>query len=122
MGIVGIEEDTVTLCTQRTVKEIGKILQDTFRSIKAHSVEKISSDSGALAEFDDRADIEIVARGSDFWGGWVVQVYVIDENNTRELTLVALGDSTLTRLNMGRKSVSISKSIEKRDFIANTLR
>jgi hypothetical protein len=119
---MGIKQDEVTFHTERTVKEIGKILQGTLARLKASSIEQVSSGTGALEVFDDHADIEIVARGVDFTAMWAVQIYVVDEGETREVTLVALGDGTFSRAMAGaRNSTSLSKGIRKRDAIADDL-
>jgi hypothetical protein len=113
---MGVRDNAVTFETKLTVKEIGRTLQDVLARLKASSIKQISSGSGALEAFDDRADIQVVASGADFTALWAVQIYVVDRNNVREVMLVALGDSILSRAMGGaRNTTSPSKSISKRE-------
>lgn len=119
-----MKTDEMTFTTKLTVREIGRSLQDAFARAKAQSVEQIESSSGALASFDDRADIEVVASGSTLLGGlWSVQAYVVDKHLHREVLLVALGDGGFTRAWSGaRNTTSLSASVKKRDEIGSLLR
>lgn len=119
---MGLKENSITFYSHRTVDEIARILQDVLTHLKASSIQKISSGTGALEMFDDRADIQVVAQGVDFTAFWAVQVYVLDEGNSRNIMLVALGDSGFSRAMGGlRNTVSLTKSIKKRDSIATAL-
>lgn len=119
-----MKTDTMEFSTQRTVGELGRLLQQAMQETKAHSVEPVQSSSGALSAFDDRADIEIVAQGNSMLSGdWCVQVYVVDKGDERRVAVVALGDGGFTRAFHGaRNTVSLSKSIRKRDIIAAAIR
>lgn len=123
-SITGVKHDEVTFHTRHSVKKIGRILQEVLVDrLKASSIDPISSGTGALEVFDDHADIEIVAQGVDLGTLWSVQIYVVDEGETREVTLVALGDGALTRITASaHNSMSLTKSIRKRNVIANALR
>lgn len=127
-----LKSDSVNFETHRTVNEIAKILQDILNRLKVSSVEEISSGTGALEMFDDRADIQVVAQGADFTSLWAVQVYVLDEGHSRNITLVALGESAFSRAMGGflsghtiggglKNNFSLKKSITKRDYIATAL-
>ncbi|WP_395729423.1 hypothetical protein [Nakamurella sp.] len=119
---MGIKHDDIEFESPRTVQDIGRRLQESLAGIKASSVEHLESAAGALAQFDDRADIEVIARGVDFSSLWAVQVYVEDRGARRAVRLVALGDGSFTRTMSGRNSTSLAKSIKKRDVIARSLR
>lgn len=119
---MGIKHDDITFESPRTVQDIGRSLQESLAGVKASSVEQLESTAGALAQFDDRADIEVIARGVDFSSLWAVQVYVEDLGAHRAVRLVALGDGSFTRTMAGRNATSLSKSIKKRDLIARSLR
>lgn len=121
---MAMKTSETTLTTQLSVRDVGKTLQGAFARVKAESVEDVVSGSGALSAFDDRAAIEVVAQGGSLMGGqWAVQVYVNDRGDHREILLVALGDSGLTRAWHGaRNTGSLSLSIKKRDLIADALR
>jgi len=111
--------EEVRFASPHSVQAIGRELQGIFASLKAGSVEPLQSTSGALAAFDDSADIEIVASGASFTSMWAVQVYVWDYEDYREVAVVALGDGGLTRAMVGaRYTTSLGNSIRKRDQVA----
>lgn len=114
----------ITLRTTRSVADLGRALQTAFANARAESIDPIQSGSGALSSFDDRADIEVVGHGGSLLGGmWAVQVYVHDQGDFREVQLVAIGDSGLSRAWHGaRNTASLSLSTKKRDLVADALR
>lgn len=119
------KSETVEFTTSRSVAELGRLLQDAMRNVKAQSVEPVQSDSGALAAFDDHADIEVVAHGrSSLLGGWwVVQVFVLDDGSERIVNVIALGDGGFARAMGGaRSTVSIAASVKTANQIASHLR
>lgn len=120
----GVKHDEITFRTNRSVNEIGRILKEVLVDrLKASSIDQVSSGAGVLGAFEDHADIEIVARGVDFASLWAVQAYVVDEGDSRAVTLVALGDGTLLRVTASTcNSASLTKSIRKRNVIADALR
>ena len=121
---MGIKTSEVSLTTDMVVQQIGRALQSAFGKAKAESIEDITSASGALSNFDDRAIIEVVGQGSSLMAGhWAVQAYVFDRGESREIVLIALGDGGFTRaMNGGANTLSLARSIKKRDLIANSLR
>lgn len=112
-----------TFTTTRTVPDIGRMLREALTRAKARSIDDIQSSSGALSNFDDKADIQVVAQGQSLLGArWVVQFYVHDRDTHRDVTLVALGDGGFTRaMNGTTNTVSLSASIKRRDEIAALL-
>ena len=120
---MGLKSSETTLESTRTVPEIGRALQGALAQVKAQSIDEITSNSGALSGFDDRASIEIVAGGQTLMSGqWAVQVYVYDHGHLREIRLIALGDGGFTRAwNGAANTASLSTSIKKRDAIAASL-
>ncbi|MDT0158205.1 hypothetical protein Q9R19_11265 [Microbacterium sp. ARD32] len=104
--------------------DIGRALQEVLPRVKAQSVEEITGGIGALAAYEERADIQIVAEGQTFMTGqWAVQIYVSDEGAQRAITLIALGDSGFSKaMNGAKNSAWLSTSIKKRDEIAAYLR
>jgi len=121
---VGLKTSEDSFTTSASVAELGRALQNAFAAAKAASIEEVTSGSGALAGFDDRASIQVVGMGASLVGGtWAVQVYVHDRGDTREVTLVALGDGGLTRAwNGARNTASLSLSTKKRELIRAHLR
>jgi hypothetical protein len=120
---MAINADEITFSTPRSVQELGRALQQVLAQAKAGSVEEISSGSGALSQFDDKADIQVVAEGAVLTGMWAVQIYVVDEGATREVTVIALGEGGFARAWGGaRNTLSMATSVKKRDQIAAGLR
>ena len=121
---MGFKTDEVEFATAKSVPEIGRALQDVLRAANAQSIDPVQSGSGALSEFDDRADIEIVAEGQSLLGGrWVVQAYVFDQGHQRVVKLIALGDGGFSRaMNGARNTVALGGSIKKRNDVADALR
>ncbi|MFH6675010.1 hypothetical protein [Streptococcus suis] len=115
-------EDT-TLSTRLSVEAIGVTLQEICGEWKTVP-EQITSNSGALARFDDSADIQIVISNkagmftSSIYG---VQVYVDDLGDKREVQLVALGNSGLSKILYGSQVVKMSESLKRRDMIAERI-
>lgn len=121
---MGLKTSETSFKTTKSVQEIGRALQNALAHAKAGSIEEIESSSGALAAFDDRGSIEIVAQGQTLLSGqWAVQVYVYDHGESREVQLVALGDGGFTRAwNGAANTASLSTSVKKRDAIAAAIR
>ncbi|HEM5148572.1 TPA: hypothetical protein U1262_001881 [Streptococcus suis] len=115
-------EDTI-LSTRLSVEAIGVTLQEICGEWKT-APEQITSNSGALARFDDSADIQIVISSkaglftSSIYG---VQVYVDDLGDKREVQLVALGNSGLSKILYGSQVVKMSESLKRRDMIAERI-
>ncbi|HEL1602243.1 TPA: hypothetical protein TXL59_000531 [Streptococcus suis] len=115
-------EDTI-LSTRLSVEAIGVTLQEICGEWKT-TPEQITSNSGALARFDDSADIQIVISSkaglftSSIYG---VQVYVDDLGDKREVQLVALGNSGLSKILYGSQVVKMSESLKRRDMIAERI-
>ncbi|HEM3503088.1 TPA: hypothetical protein U1B20_001398 [Streptococcus suis] len=115
-------EDTI-LSTRLSVEAIGVTLQEICGEWKTVP-EQITNNSGALARFDDSADIQIVISNkvglftSSIYG---VQVYVDDLGDKREVQLVALGNSGLSKILYGSQVVKMSESLKRRDMIAERI-
>ncbi|HGA1121533.1 hypothetical protein [Streptococcus suis] len=111
------------MSTRLSVEAIGVTLQEICGEWKTVP-EQITSNSGALARFDDSADIQIVISSkaglftSSIYG---VQVYVDDLGDKREVQLVALGNSGLSKILYGSQVVKMSESLKRRDIIAERI-
>ncbi|CYU33450.1 hypothetical protein [Streptococcus suis] len=111
------------MSTRLSVEAIGVTLQEICGEWKT-TPEQITSNSGALARFDDSADIQIVISNkaglftSSIYG---VQVYVDDLGDKREVQLVALGNSGLSKILYGSQVVKMSESLKRRDMIAERI-
>ncbi|SMH50551.1 hypothetical protein SAMN06295885_3575 [Rathayibacter oskolensis] len=119
-----MKSESSSFDTEKSVQTLGRTLQDALARARAASIGPIQSGSGALSQFDDKADIEVVAQGRGLVGGsWAVQVFVRDTGQKRNVELVALGDSGMARVMDGyRNSISLQASVKKRDEIAAALR
>lgn len=121
---MGLNIDQLDFTTDQSVHELGQRLQGALTAAKAQLVEDIESTFGALAQFDDVAAIQIVASSRGLISvNWSVQVYVRDNGPARDVSLLALGHSAFSRIMGGAKdTISLSKSIAKRDEIAAAIR
>jgi hypothetical protein len=120
---MGIKQDRITFSTRRSVQDLGRSLQGVLAAVKAGSIEQLQSPVAALAQFDDRADIQIVAGGATIGSMWEVRVFVVDTGEDRRIELIAIGEGGFGRAMAGaRYSNSLSSSIKKRDQIAAALR
>lgn len=121
---MGMKSSEISFTTRKSLADVGGSLQAAMARVKAQEIAQIESSSGALAAFDQRADIEIVGSGKTLLTGyWAVQVYVADEGEHRAVTLIALGDSGLSKAMHGAaNSTWLSTSTKKRDEIASFLR
>ena len=124
MGLNDLKADSVEVTTKLSVSDIGVILQEICAEWKT-TPEAIQSSSGALANFDDRADIEIVIKGKagllslQFYA---VQVYVYQLENECGLQLIALGDSGFSKMWYGLNgAIKMSESIKRRDAIVERI-
>ena len=125
MALTTPKDDIIEISTSYSVNEIGKKLQQLCMELKAQA-EHIQSSSGALSAFDDKADIEVVLSGKAGMLSpqfWIVQIYVFDYDDHREIILAAIGSSGFSKVMYGtRGAAKMSASISKRDYIANVLK
>ena len=123
--IVELKEETATLATKLSVEAIGATLYEICNEWKT-APESIVSNSGALSQFDNRAEIEIlISNKAGMFSSrvYAVQVYVSDLGSKREILLVALGNSGFSRILYGPnvEMVKMSESIKRRDMIAERI-
>jgi hypothetical protein len=126
MGLNDIKVESIEFYVEDHVQAIGKKLQSVATQLKA-TVEQLQSSSGGLAQFDDRADLEIVFKGKlgimSNGPQWAVQVYVIDEGDRRGVQLVALGHSGLSIVLLGASGAfDMGASRKRRDMIELALK
>jgi len=115
-----MKSDSVSFDIPDSVQMIGRKLQTIASQLRA-DVDAVQSTSGALSQFDDRSDIEVVLNSGPglLSGAWAVQVYVTDTGASRNIELVAVGDSGFTRAIGGtRNTISLSRSKQKQHEIA----
>lgn len=123
--VVGLKEETTTLSTKLSIEAVGATLHEICNEWKT-APESIVSNSGALSQFDNRAEIEIlISNKAGMFSSrvYAVQVYVSDLGNKREILLVALGNSGFSRILYGPnvEMVKMSESIKRRDMIAERI-
>lgn len=124
--IAGLKEESISLTTKLPVNTIGVILQQICDEWKT-TAEQLVSNTGALSEFDDPSDIEIlISNKSGLFSPsiYVVHVYVNDLGDERQVMLVAFGNSPLSKILYGSsvEMVSMPESIKRRDMIAEKIR
>lgn len=124
MGLFDPKGEASEITTSLSIRELGQLLQMICADWKT-SPEQLQSTSGALAAFDDRADIEIVISGKAGLLSpqiYVVQVYVWDLGDKREVQVIALGDNGLTKFAFGTKGAGkLSESIKRKDEIISRI-
>ena len=119
MGLNDLKADSVEVTTKLSVSDIGVILQEICAEWKT-TPEAIQSSSGALADFDDRADIEIVIKGKA--GLFSPQFYAYQLEDECGLQLIALGDSGFSKMWYGLNgAIKLSESIKRRDAIVERI-
>lgn len=101
---MAMKTDSIQFDTRKDLNQIANVLRAT-----GGQIEKINNDAlGGLGT--SSADIEVVISGEErkglfnsVAGYWAVQVYVIDQGAARHVELIALGESTMTKIMSGAK-------------------
>lgn len=124
MGLFDPKGETSEITTSLSTRELGQLLQMICADWKT-SPEQLQSTSGALAAFDDRADIEIVISGKAGFLSpqvYVVQVYVYDLGEVRQVEVIAIGDSGFTKFVGGSAGAAkLSESVKRKDEIISRI-
>lgn len=113
--------DTVEIRTTLSLAEAKSVFSSSLQAI-SRKVE-----FGAVASsdnpFEESEDFSAFASLKTFAGGWIVQIYITDQGNTRTIKLVPVGSSALGRAVSGLKnSVSKSAGREKVEVVVEALR
>ncbi|MEU3662687.1 hypothetical protein AB0E77_23590 [Streptomyces sp. NPDC032940] len=104
-------EDVLHLHTTLSVEAIKEIFGSTLQL--SRKVE-FGTVPGGDDPFARNADFQAYASLKTALGGWLVQIYVTDRTDGREVQLVAAGSSALGRAWKGlRNAYSLSDSREK---------
>ncbi|MER7721171.1 hypothetical protein ABTX99_30330 [Streptomyces flaveolus] len=113
-------EDVLHLHTTLSVEAIKEIFGSTLRL--SRKVE-FGTVPGSDNPFVGNADFQAYASLKTLLGGWLVQIYVTDRTDSREVRLVAAGSSALGRAWSGlRNAYSLSDSREKAAAVRERLR
>lgn len=120
----GLKSDSIQFGVNKSLREVNDSLRIAANQLGA-SVERLENND-PLGGFDQSAAIEVVlsgAKGALSQQSWAVQVYVYDLGTSCKVELIALGDSTMSRLAYGSRdfNVNLPTSISKRDQIARML-
>jgi hypothetical protein len=113
--------DALEFRTTLTVDHIKEIFSSTLQSYsrKVEFGSVLSSDN----PFETSADFEAYSSLKTLIGGWVVQIYISDQQEIRQVALVPLGSSALGRALKGaRNTYSRSASREKAATVLGALR
>jgi hypothetical protein len=113
--------DTLEIRTTLTVEQVKQIFSSTLQSFS----KKV--EFGAIASsdnpFDAPMDFTAYASLKTFTGGWVVQIYVADNEGVRSVALVPVGSSAIGRAVGGLKNTySRSAGREKAGTVLDRLR
>ncbi|MEU0846350.1 hypothetical protein ABZ387_00020 [Streptomyces flaveolus] len=113
-------EDVLHLHTTLSVEAIKEIFGSTLQL--SRKVE-FGTVRGSDNPFVGNADFHAYASLKTVLGGWLVQIYVTDRTDSREVRLVAAGSSALGRAWSGlRNAYSLSDSREKAAAVREQLR
>lgn len=112
-------QNVVHLHTALGVEQIKKIFTSTLQY--SRKVE-LGSVQGTDNPFEENADFQAYASLKTLLGGWVVQVYITDQGDFREVQLVAVGSGPLGRAFYGRHAYSLSDGRAKVATVVGELR
>ena len=113
--------DIIEIRTNLSVEHVKDIFRSTLQSF-SRKVEfgAVQSDDNP---FNTPFDFEAYASLKTLVGGWIVQIYIGDEQDTRVVNLVAIGSSAFGRAFWGVKNtVSRSAGREKALLVLENLR
>lgn len=107
--------------TALSIEQVKAIFSSTLQPL-SRKVEFGSVDDSSNP-FDESVDFKAYASLKTLTGGWIVQIYILDEGDTRAVQLVAVGSSALGRAVGGLKNtVSRAAGQEKADAVVERLR
>ena len=105
------KQELVEFDTSLDLNQIKRIFSDTVAGL--HRKVEFGPIQASDNPFDDSDDFSAFASLSTLTGGWVVQIYINDDGDSRRVRLAALGSGGVGRAVGGLKNtVSISKSRE----------
>lgn len=101
------DKDAVQIRTALPAEEVRNIFRSTLQAY-SHKVE-----FGAVAPsdnpFDTPVDFQAYASLKTLAGGWIVQIYIVDRQDVREVSLLPVGSSAFGRA-MGGLRNTVSRS------------
>ncbi len=101
---MAMKTESIQFDTRKDLNQIADVLRSA-----GGQIEKIQGDP--LGGFGaSKQDIEVVISGEErkgllklVAGYWAVQVYVLDQGTSRHVELIALGESTMSKIMAGAK-------------------
>lgn len=113
-----MQTKSVIVETAIPLAEVAAMLNAALAGQKA-IIEPLTVSNNPLDQFDQQADVALLASRKGPMGAWGVRVYLIDYGQRREMHLEALGDGGLSRAFHGIKNTfSLSKSLAKAEALA----
>jgi hypothetical protein len=110
-----VPSEVLEVRTTLTVEQVKKIFSSTLqafsRKVEFGAVQASDNPFDAAFDFQAYASLKTVA------GGWIVQIFISDEGETRAVTLVPVGSSALGRAFGGLKN-TVSRSAGREKSIA----
>lgn len=105
--------------TALTVEQVKRVFSDVLSSRKV----EFGSIQPGDNPFAESADFEAYASRKTVAGGWIVQIYINDRGEARDVSLVAVGSTALGRAVGGLKNTySLATSREMAVTVLDGLR
>lgn len=119
---MGIKTSQVVLKTNLEIREAARVVNDFFAREKAQ-VEGLEPSSNPLDALEGGPTLAVVGSRQGMMNQWAVQVYFEPLGNGTEITLIAIGDSGMSRAMVGtRYTASLSKSTAQAQKLIGILR
>lgn len=113
-----MQTKSVIVDTGIPLAEIAAMLNAALSGQKA-VIEPLTASDNPLDQFDQQADVALLASRKGLAGLWGVRIYLIDRGQRREVHLEAIGDGGISRAFHGIKNTfSLSKSLTKAEALA----
>ncbi|MFJ7327138.1 hypothetical protein ACIQVN_12970 [Streptomyces cyaneofuscatus] len=112
--------EVIQLRTALSVEQVKKTFSTTLQTSRKVEFGTVKASDNP---FDERADFDASAELKTFLGGWLVQIYITDRTDAREIRLAALGSTPLARAWRGlRYTYSLKESRQKVMSVVEQLR
>jgi hypothetical protein len=113
-----MQTKSIVVDTIIPLTELATILNAALDGHKA-TVEPLTVSNNPLDQFGPQPEVALLASRKGPMGSWGVRVYLMDDEQRREIHLEALGDGGFSRAFHGIKNTfSLSKSLAKAEALA----
>ncbi|MEU6835737.1 hypothetical protein ABZ941_10830 [Streptomyces rubiginosohelvolus] len=112
--------EVIQLRTTLSVEQVKKTFSTTLQTSRKVEFGAIRASDNP---FEERTDFDAFAELKTFLGGWLVQIYITDRTDVREIQLAALGSTPLGRAWRGlRYTYSLKESRQRVMSVVEQLR